>query len=224
MDFNNQQTHLQDLEIAHEAKILEQVNVFVNGTPITVNSLDPLYSIENILGNRNMRFVSNGRILSPALSFTFNGIKDGDSITALHPQQNISQFDLPTPYQRSKYGASKRFKVNKIKERFEKNWAEKYIDPDSVFEQLRDATDPRTANESARISDLFKMRVENNRFAFRKVCLKLNFQDDDLFFGRNGAPLNTIIPSKSFSPSTELLPDLSLHHDQSQNNGASYVC
>lgn len=224
MEFKNQQTHLQDLEIAHEAKILEQVNVFVNGTPASFNSLDPLYSIEDMLGTRNLRFVSNGRLLSPALSFKFNEIKDGDSISALPHQQNMPILQKPTSYQITKFNASKRFKVNKIKERFEKNWAEKYIDPDSVFEQLRDATDPRTADESARISDLFKMRVENNRFAFRKVCNKLNFQDNDLFFEHNEAPLITIIPSKSFSPSTDLLPDLSFQNDQNRNNGARYVC
>ena len=210
MDLATTQTHLQELEIAHEASNLEQVNVFVNGKLMTLNSLDPLYSIENIIGEHNLRFVSKGRVLLPALSFKFNGIKNNDSIIALPQRKEIPTFTKQSSYQLTKFNASKRFKANKIKERFDKNWAEKFIDPDSVFEQLRDATDPRTANESARISDLFKMRVENNRFSFRKVCHKLKFaDDDDLLFEHNDAPLITIIPSKSFSPSTDLLPDLS---------------
>ncbi|KAK8842356.1 hypothetical protein M9Y10_025935 [Tritrichomonas musculus] len=211
MEFNNQQTHLQDLEIANEAKTPEQVNVFVNGQLLTINSLDPIYEIENVIGIRNMRFVSNGRVLLPALSFKFNGIKDGSTIIALPPKNDIPKLTHTTSFQRIKYNETKRFTISKIKERFEKNWAEKYRDPDSIFEQLRDTTDPRTADESARISDLFRMRIENNHIAFRKVCNKFNLKDDDLFFAPNEETLNTVIPSKSFSPSTKLLPELSLH-------------
>ncbi|OHT10680.1 hypothetical protein TRFO_04195 [Tritrichomonas foetus] len=234
MQFGNEQTHLCGLHpAACNAGEADLVNVFVNGVPVRINPLESLLTIESLFGMKNMRFISNGRLLSNALSLKFNQINDGDQIIALYPkdfqkpqQQTFSSSGLNKATNQTIISGSKlnnpnngKFAEKKFRERFEKNWANKFNDPDSIYEQLLDATDPRTSSESARLSDLFRMRVENSPSAYRKVCSK--FGDDHQRTGARKKATATVIPEKSFSPSTELLPEMWIHNATSPNNGTT---
>lgn len=217
MRVSNAHTHSQQFDLANEPIAEERVNVLVNGISLNLNPLDTLLSIEEMFGIRQMRFVSNGRVLIPASSLKFNGVKDGDAILALGPKSNDSNL---LSQKKTIMNQQKFFSIKKLKERFDKNWANKFVDPDSIYEQLRDATDPKTAHESARLSDLFKMRVESNSSAYRKVCTK--FSDDNISnlpvensnFSKQSKSkkIVTVIPEKPLSPSTTSLPELWIHN------------
>ena len=74
-------THSQQFDLANEPIAEERVNVLVNGISLNLNPLDTLLSIEEMFGIRQMRFVSNGRVLIPASSLKFNGVKDWNRIS-----------------------------------------------------------------------------------------------------------------------------------------------
>lgn len=216
MRVSSAHTHSQQLDLANEPMSEDRVNVLVNGVSLNLNPLDTLFSIEDFFGVRQMRFISNGRVLIPASTLKFNGVKDGDTILAIGPRNddNISR-------NRSMMNKRKLFSIEKLKERFDKNWANKFVDPDAIYEQLRDSTDPKTAAESARLSDLFRMRVESNSSAYRKVCTKFsNDSISNLSFDSNFSSPNkskkmpTVIPEKPLSPSTSSLPELWIHNAQ----------
>lgn len=102
--------------------------------------------------------------------------------------------------------------IEKIKYRFDQKWAQKFNDPDSVFEKIKLYSDPSLANESARLEDLYRTRIEGNLSAFRKVCDRYSKQGDNV----NTKPTEiksskihpTILPEKPIFPSTKLLPSM----------------
>lgn len=100
--------------------------------------------------------------------------------------------------------------MQKLRERFDEKWATKFRDPDSVFEQLRDASDPVTAYESARLADLYRARIESNVSAYRKVCDRFAHMNDCNAIKGIGNN-TTILPEKADSPSTNFLPELWLN-------------
>ena len=198
--YSRVQTLSQQLKLGNGPNSEEQVSVFVNGVSMILNLLDPLYSIEEKFGMNQMLFILNNRVLSPASSLKFNGIKEGDFIYAI-PKSKACQ------NQKNKYVQhNTNCFLNKLKERFEKKWSDKFSDPDSIFERLKFMNDPRTASESSRLSDLFKIRVENNPSSYRKVCKKYLLNDEN-GLGNKFPP--TVIPNKLDSPSVEPLPDFS---------------
>jgi hypothetical protein len=54
---------------------------------------------------------------------------------------------------------------------------QRFRDSDAVFEQLRDASNPITAREAARLTDVFRTRVEENPAAYRNVFGHLDRTD-----------------------------------------------
>ncbi|OHT09227.1 hypothetical protein TRFO_21968 [Tritrichomonas foetus] len=114
-----------------------------------------------------MKFVANGRILSPALSLGFQGIRNGDVLyiipSDLDKESNDSLSTLLEVKKRERH-------IQRLRDRFNAQWASKFRDPDAVFEQIKGASDPTTAHESARLADVYRIRVEENSSAYRKVC------------------------------------------------------
>lgn len=181
----------------------EEICIDVNGKQITVNLNDPIYKIELLFGMKNMRFIINDRILLPSLSFKFFKIKNGDKLIAI-PQRN-QNLNL----KKIQYDSFKKSELNRLKEKFDSKFSQNYLDPDFVFQKLINANDPNTKNESAMLSDLFKTKMENNPFMFRKICVNyLKNLSKNSFNEKDDFHCGTIIPSKSFSPSTIMLPDL----------------
>jgi hypothetical protein len=98
--------------------------------------------------------------------------------------------------------------MKKMGQRGGKEWRSKFRDPDSVFDQLKMATNPQTATESARLADLFRIRVEGNMSAYRKVCNKCRLEiNTERANNVDRPPPQTVLPEKAMSPSTDLLPE-----------------
>ena len=45
-------------------------------------------------------------------------------------------------------------------------------DPEFVFQRFQDSINPETAFEAARITDIYRSRIESNPLSFRKFCKK----------------------------------------------------
>lgn len=146
------------------------------------------------------RYIHEGRVLSPSFSLKYLGVGDGDTVYVVAmPRReavNLSKEKLQNVSEHSK----------RLRQRFDEKWAHKFSDPDSVFERLEQLRNPETARESARLSDIFKTRIESNTSAFRQVCSRMMSMKRQ----RETKTTNndTVIPSKAVYPSTDLLPDL----------------
>ena len=166
---------------------------------ITLSSIDTVSTLEKALELENVRFVSRGRILSPAFTLQFQGVKNGDEVYVL--QKNESK----THQQMENAKISSQL-VDKLRARFDEKWASKFRDPDAVFKQLQDAANPTTATESARLADLLRMRIESNVSAYRKVCGRYHKVTDES--QKQGKEIPTVVPEKPGAPSCTLLPEL----------------
>lgn len=238
-----------------KGKSLSSIQIFLHGSIEAMIEIEPNSTssdIENLLETKNLTFVHNGRVLSPALSLQFMGVKDGDSIYLVDGKKN----EKPTPTVRSSLGspiANHKFSIydrlsasstqisnlysenysddssssssmvspdkndfgpsiEKLKYRFDQKWAQRFNDPDTVFEKIKLYSDPSLANESARLEDLYRTRIEGNVSAFRRVCDRFSHQGDNV----NSCPAEiknqnihpTVLPEKPIFPSTQLLPSM----------------
>jgi hypothetical protein len=174
---------------------------------VTVSPLDAISSLSSIPG---LRYVHRGRLLCPALSFRFLNVRDGDEIFVIAP---IDKSVSPRP--RCAPGFTQDA-VDRLRQRFDARYSQRFRDPDAVFEQLRDASNPITARESARLADVFRTRVEENRVAYRKVFGRL----ERLESGARQSAVETaatVVPEKAMEPSTELLPQVWIRRDSGSN-------
>ena len=138
------------------------------------------------------------RVLCPAMSFSFYQFVDGDVISIIPKEQEVGSLpSLFTSGSRTNYST-------KLRERFNLKFAQKFSDPESVFEQIQNATDPNTSNESARLSDLTRIHIEANPHTYRKVCNR--FASIGSYDSLRTSQFPTVIPNKPTSPSTGNLP------------------
>jgi hypothetical protein len=174
---------------------------------VTVSVSDTISSLSSTAG---MRYVHKGRILCPALSFAFFNIEDGDEIFVVAPMPRIEA----APIRETQSFNTEA--VERLRRRFDARYAQRFRDPEAVFEQLRDASSPVTARESARLADVFRTRVEENPAAYRRVYERLQRLEG----GRFPKPrqTKTVVPEKALSPSTDLLPEVWVRSDTSQDS------
>ncbi|OHT08580.1 hypothetical protein TRFO_22841 [Tritrichomonas foetus] len=232
-------------------------------TEIEVKLADTPMVLSDNLKNESYRYVCNGKLLAPALSFGFQQIKNGDRIflcpasrsplSPLSPElqsidngpkppnsnnlsTNTNTDSIPSGLNNSNdnlsnglnsnnglnnnsnrfnimngnnsyENARRQMLVNKLRARFDQNWAQRYNDPESVFDIIRSSSDPRTAAESARLADLYRMRVEElSNSSYRKIQDRYNRQNESCPSRLNR--LKTILPDKATEPSSEILPEL----------------
>ena len=172
---------------------------------VTVRSTDTPFSLCDSTAHGPVRFIHKGRLVCPAMSFAFLGIADGDEIFVVgEPKKE----DTPPE---SRPDTTFNFDVRRLKKRFDEKWADKFKDPEAVFEQLRSQRDPLTARESARLTDLFRARIERNTSKFRRLYSRFSRMYDD---GQVSQPSTrgdsevTVVPEKALCPSTDLLPGM----------------
>jgi hypothetical protein len=158
----------------------------------TVSSLDSVSTLSRAPG---LTFIHKGRVLCPALSFAFLRIGDGDEIFAVArgaparaPAKAAERLSEQT--------------VARLRQRFDAKFSARFRDPEAVFEQFRDATDPVTARESARLGDLFRMRMDEG--ARPRAFARPRERGQR----RQRAALATVLPEKPAGPSTALLPEM----------------
>ena len=208
---------------------------------IHVKITDPVSSILNIIGslNRQEKIVFNGQILCPALSFAFYNIHNNDTITIISPQMptstsynelssNVRLKDfssnrpcivatpLPIPISR------KRTLIHSNSSNFFKSMSSSEDVKNILFEKCQSGRNSQLiresrAKEAARLTDVYKNRVESNSKSFRKLCTKFNDFDDSYpssgMLSQTPQPSifsyhETILPEKAELPSTDYLPEI----------------
>lgn len=205
----------------------ETIKVSMTDCPISLcHGIDSSSCADNGLINNqlpcftsqsNFKIIFEGRVLSPALSFSFQGVKDGSELFVIHSNQNSSTSNIRrsdkflTPNQiitkRFLTNGKRENIMNHLHQRFDKQWGNKFHDSDSVFEQIKDSIDPTTAGESARLSDIKRLRAEENNNTYQKVCQRFQkIESSNDYFPNYSIP--TIVPGKQSEPSSSPLPGL----------------
>lgn len=199
-------------------------------TTITVKITDPVSSIFDAIGspNRQDKIVFNGQILCPALSFAFYNIHNNDTISLISPQMptSISAGNLSgnVPLKDSSsnrpvlIAAPLPLPITHKRTLFHSNSSNffKSISPKNNREQSR-------AAETARLTDIYKTRIESNSKSFRKLCTKFNDLNETLstnkVLSQTPPPSlvslqelrqETVLPQKAELPSTDYLPEFKL--------------
>ena len=179
---------------------MDTITLILHNSPvpsITVSRFDAVGTLQTELQMPNAYFVCDGRILSPAFSFEYLGVKDGSEVHVVPqtPEKVVKSQTKP---------AISSDVLNRIQDRFNTQWACRFKDPEAALKQLHDAVDPATATESARLTDVFRMRVECNQKAYRKVCFRYNCVNATPRIRCQSLP--TVVPTKADEPSSNFLP------------------
>jgi hypothetical protein len=172
----------------------KMLSILVNGKDVIVGEYQTVGSLAGEFGSGRYLFVHNGSSMCPAMSFAFYGVSEGDEIALLRGRGSRRRSRRP--------------------------WIVAGAPEDSMcFEHVREAkklteqahpkkiVDGGPAVEAARVSDLFRMKIESNVSTYRKVCaqyLRLVNSRDVAHYDRV-----TVIPEEAVAPSTEFLPPLS---------------
>jgi hypothetical protein len=164
---------------------------------VTVSSLD---AVSCLCPESGVTFLHRGRVLCPALSFGFLRVADGDQIFA------VSKIRREEPLQRRSPAAPSAATIGRLRERFDAKFASRFRDPESVFEGMRAACDKTTAREAARLTDLFRARVDGSPTALRSLMGKISAAESARPAVAEFAA--TVLPEKAVTPSTELLPEI----------------
>ncbi|EAY05662.1 hypothetical protein TVAG_216380 [Trichomonas vaginalis G3] len=127
-----------------------------------ISPFDAIESLDDLTENKGYRFVYNGAILLPTLSFSFYKIKENDIIYAVSPKVP----ETPIVAQERKIPDM----TKQLREYFDRNWAHRVADPEEAFKRFQDTADPRVKYENARINDIIRDKQESSAAGFRKVC------------------------------------------------------
>lgn len=179
----------------------ELLSIIVNGEEIVVNSFDSVCVLADRFGCNCVRFVHQGCVLLPAFTFAYYNIQSGDEISVVgSPKKIASQAKVHYRKETDLH--------NRLKEKLESICGNNVRDPEDLIEKLKAAIDPATALESARLTDLFRFRVETNAVNYRKVCR--NYATSERKSSRQVTDPNfiTVIPEKTSAPSTDFLPEI----------------
>lgn len=150
------------------SSVATPLTIRISGRAKLTTTIDPtnmIQCLDELTDNKGYKFVYNGAILSPTLSFSFYNIKDNDLIFAVSPK--MPDVTSITP-ERKVPDMTKQ-----LREYFDKNWAHRVADPDESFKRFQEAADPRTTRENARINDLIRDKQESTPVGYRKICSRL---------------------------------------------------
>ena len=194
---------------------MQQITINLHGvveTKIFLHSFDAPMDLPHVLGLQQIGldylFLHRGKPLTPALSYASQGVNDNDDVYIVQrrKKQNVSK-----PIKRDII-----FKTinneDEFRKKFFEHYGNRFRDTDTVFEQMLYVTHPKTTNEFARITDLFKMRVESNPVAFRRICKNVETSQRDEEEANRIKHIEklkqcpTVLPQKALSPSTDLFP------------------
>lgn len=157
---------------------------------IGVHISDSISSIsQNANLNENTKYMFNGIILIPVMSFAFYGIQNGSIIQAISDTDEHS--------------------LRKTPERKRWNHAHSLQNMPSPSQPL--ISKEAALRETARLSDIYKMKIELNQTAFRRVCGRYYSLTEKQCLQRSSSPLPlTVVPSKPSGPSIDVLPVFSI--------------
>lgn len=180
----------------------ELLSINVNGLEVVVSSFDSVGVLAERFGHHCARFVHQGCVLLPAFTFAFYNIQSGDEVTVVSGPKKIPKYEKAKPKEETDLH-------KRVKERLESACGNNIRDREYMMERLRAAIDPTTALECARLTDIFRFRVETNAANYRKVCRNYAISSER----RRNRPASdesfiTVIPEKTSAPSTEFLPEI----------------
>jgi len=158
---------------------------------LSVRRFDQILSLKEY-GIKGTRFVMNGILLNPSLSFGFYEIAEQATIHVIGDRL-LSKMEIKD--QDKKW----RVKDRLIKEENRLLLLQKYQmnSNDSLSDPLREP-------EVARLNDVFRGRLEANPSVFRKICTRFSAFADSYEQPNDENP--TVLPNKAQNPSTEDLP------------------
>ena len=176
---------------------------------VEIGCLSTVTDIGELINNRSssepndeLVFIHDGRKLLNALSLSYLGVEDNDTLFVFRKDKASQKCQIKKDkiinYDQSLF---------RLKFRFQQKYAHKYVDPESVFERVMLNSDPRLQKESARLADLYRMRVETNVSAYRKVCDRYSRQGNQVE-AKSTSIHQTVVPEKPLIPSTNLLPEM----------------
>ena len=182
----------------------------------TVNKYDAVSSIcEKSQANfkvNDLLFIHKNHALSPALSFAFYGISDNDQIF-IYPKKQVlpPKNEYVMTLKANNHG--KTFTENKVSNQREvlmsvmKGKTKLSINQQStkkveMFKQMNIISP--IVEETARISDLVKVKIENTPSAYRKILS--NYEMFCRLPRFHQKPTETVVPQSSEEPSKDILP------------------
>ena len=172
-----------------------------------ISRMDSISVLSDIIKQEGSRFVYNGMILNPSLTFAFYGINEKDVIFVLPPEPKEIQ-KMPEKPQIPDM-------TNQLRDHFNKHWAHRTADPEEAFERFKNTADPKTARENARIIDLQRSKIEANPAQYRKMCTKFQNANQAKPFG---------VPTKfQISPQLQKETAMGINHQSMLHNKAPKV-
>ncbi|OHT05516.1 hypothetical protein TRFO_26718 [Tritrichomonas foetus] len=205
----------------------DTTSIFLHGIVEQMMFVD-MYDTPSVIAERLLLpinyeylYVSKGRILSPLLSLGMQGISKNDDIYVVQRKSNNKNhhFNLITSEGDSNHhdqilAISKKHQrqtEDEFRKKIEARYGNRFKDTDTVYEQMFYAMNPKTTNEFARLTDLFKMKVESNTAAFRRICKNIEIsefseKDDNQLKNLKEKDFPTVVPQKAHEPSTDFMP------------------
>jgi hypothetical protein len=176
---------VETLEVGHGETMIQ---VKVNGKTVTVGSFDQVGVLASEF-KECVAFIHANRLLCPALSFAFCGIKDGDQIFAIRDCRRLGR---------------RRADVERRELKFHECLAKRFCETNGFLFQR--GGEPKNLHEFSRISDVFRLKIESNTTTYRRVCIHFMRLMDLKDVAQYDTV--TVFPEKALEPSTELLPML----------------
>ncbi|KAK8881148.1 hypothetical protein M9Y10_003878 [Tritrichomonas musculus] len=245
------------INLSKNNSLLVPDDSFASSSSILVKLSDSVSTIFDAIGSlsRQDKLIFNGQILCPALSFAFYNIHNNDTISIASPPMpaSTSYTDLSSNAPLKDYSsnhqvivaAPRPLQISRKRTLFHSNSSNLFKNipgnsSDNVQRILNEKCNRRRSNqqfqsdsssiESARLTDIYKTRVESNTKSFRKLCTKYSTLPDPIASGRvpsqtpppslvarpgieyiNELRQETILPGKAELPSTDFLPEFKFY-------------
>lgn len=209
-------------------------NSFIStSTSIIVKATDTISTIFSILGispTQNI-LIHKNNTLCPAFSFSFYKIRNNDTINIIETQNNFKNHDINTNNSFYPKEPKNNFEIYKSKQNSSKINKTKSInflsidDKEGFSQEIKGHIENEhegsrntcyfgTTNESNRLTDIHRFRIESNTKSFRKLCTRyfnLTKSNSSNLFNKptnNSLTSNfeTVLPEKPSLPSTDFLP------------------
>lgn len=137
---------------------------------------------------------------------SYHSISNSDG-NFVHKINNYPSNSILTPSINNNQNSRSTNNFNLKMQSFMEKCSNNMRDPEFVFQRFQDSINPETAFEAARITDIYRSRIESNPLSFRKFCKKYhNLSSHDRV--RKTPSMPTILPAKADEPSTTFLPEL----------------
>ena len=188
--------------------------------PIAVKPYDSIFDLKNNSYELNDKlpfdissfsFFLNGSKLSPAFSFSFYNVKDGDIIDVIPESQTKPNQTNNHEGELSKMRKKKQMvQIMRDRLRWAINQNQKGADKIRSLSEIRRNSQmiPVIVTETSKLADLMRQRIENTPEAFRKILsnYKIFTESTNIDSPEDRHFYPTIVPPIAQAPSIDVLP------------------